>query len=88
MCGAPEGRCGVSNSETAKAVTVDESQNLEWKSSWRDEYLKWICGFANAQGGLLVIGRNDRGEVVDVKDPLRLLEEIPNKTSIPIGHRR
>ena len=28
-----------------------ESQNIEWKSSWRDEYLKWVCGFANAQGG-------------------------------------
>ncbi len=25
-----------------------ESQNIEWKESWRDEYLKWICGFANA----------------------------------------
>lgn len=28
-----------------------ESQNIEWKESWWDEYLKWICGFANAQGG-------------------------------------
>ena len=25
-----------------------ESQNIEYKESWRDEYLKWICGFANA----------------------------------------
>jgi len=41
-----------------------ESQNLEWKPSWRDEYLKWICGFANAHGGLLVIGKNDRGELI------------------------
>lgn len=22
-----------------------ENQNIEWKESWRDEYLKWICGF-------------------------------------------
>ena len=36
-----------------------ESQQVEWKESWRDEYLKWICGFANAEGGVLVIGRND-----------------------------
>ncbi|MYK07109.1 MAG: ATP-binding protein, partial [Synechococcus sp. SB0670_bin_20] len=55
-----------------------ESQNLEWKSSWRDEYLKWICGFANAHGGVLVIGKNDQGEIVGVRDPLCLLEEIPN----------
>ena len=32
-------------------MPVAESQNIEWKESWRDEYLKWICGFANAQGG-------------------------------------
>ena len=25
-----------------------ESQNVEYKESWREEYLKWICGFANA----------------------------------------
>ena len=31
-----------------------ESQNVEYKESWRDEYLKWICGFANAHGGSFV----------------------------------
>ena len=30
---------------------MSESQNIEYKQSWRDEYQKWICGFANAQGG-------------------------------------
>lgn len=30
---------------------MSESQNREWKASWRDEYLKWICGFANAFSG-------------------------------------
>ena len=24
-----------------------ESQNIEFKESWRDEYQKWICGFIN-----------------------------------------
>lgn len=36
---------------------MSESQNIEWKESWRDEYLKWICGFANAQGGKVYIGK-------------------------------
>ena len=27
-----------------------ETQNVEFKQSWRDEFLKEICGFANAQG--------------------------------------
>ena len=62
-----------------------EAQNLEWKASWRDEYLKWICGFANAQGGVLEIGKNDQGEIVGVKNPLQLLEEIPNKAQTLLG---
>ena len=34
---------------------MSESQLIEYKESWRDEYLKWICGFANAQGGTLLL---------------------------------
>ena len=62
-----------------------EDRSLEWKPSWRDEYLQRICGFANAQGGVLVIGKNERGEIVGVKDPLRLLEEIPRKARSRLG---
>ena len=39
---------------------MPENQNIEWKQSWHDDYLKWICGFANASGGILEIGRNDK----------------------------
>jgi ATP-dependent DNA helicase RecG len=28
---------------------MSESQNIEYKSSWHEEYLDWLCGFANAQ---------------------------------------
>ena len=62
-----------------------ESQHVEWKRSWRDEHLKWICGFANAQGGVLEIGKNDSGEVVGVDGVLRLLEEIPGKVQSLLG---
>jgi len=56
-----------------------ENQIREWKESWRDEHLQWICGFANSQGGVLEIGRNDKGEVIDLIDAARLLEILPNK---------
>jgi ATP-dependent DNA helicase RecG len=62
-----------------------ESQNTEWKESWRDEYLKWICGFANAQGGVLFIGKNDKGLVTGISDANKLLEEIPNKVRDILG---
>jgi hypothetical protein len=34
-----------------------ESQNIEWKLNWHDDYLKWVCGFANAFGGKVFIGK-------------------------------
>jgi ATP-dependent DNA helicase RecG len=64
---------------------IIETQIIELKSSWRDEYLKWICGFANAYGGTLVIGKNDAGETVGVSNSKQLMEDIPNKVRDILG---
>ena len=64
---------------------MTENQNIEYKQSWRDEYLKWICGFANANGGSIFIGKDDSGNIVGVEDAKRLLEEIPNKVRDVLG---
>lgn len=62
-----------------------ESQNIEWKEIWKDEYLKWICGFANANGGKIIIGKNDKGKIVGLKNSQKLLEDIPNKVRDILG---
>ena len=64
---------------------MSETQNVEYKSSWHDDYLKWICGFANAQGGQIYIGKDDAGKVVDLEDYKRLMDEIPNKIKNSLG---
>ena len=64
---------------------MPEQQNIEYKSIWKDEYLKWICGFANAQGGTLFIGKDDNGNVVGVKHAGKLLEDLPNKITSILG---
>jgi len=64
---------------------MTENQNIEYKESWRDEYLKWICGFANANGGSIFIGKNDAGKVVGVAGAKKLLEDIPNKVKDILG---
>ncbi|MDR1975046.1 MAG: putative DNA binding domain-containing protein [Bacteroidales bacterium] len=64
---------------------MSESQNIEYKSCWRDEYLKWICGFANAQGGKIFIGKDDNGNVVGVQNAKKLLEDLPNKITTILG---
>jgi predicted HTH transcriptional regulator len=48
-------------------MKLQESQTVEFKESWRDEYLKTVCAFANTDGGVLYIGVNDKCEVVGVK---------------------
>ncbi|MDL2262186.1 putative DNA binding domain-containing protein [Bacteroidales bacterium OttesenSCG-928-I21] len=64
---------------------MPKTENTEYKSSWRDEYLKWICGFANAQGGRIFIGKDDNGKVVGVPNAKRLLEDLPNKITSILG---
>ena len=70
-----------------KRKCMDESQNIEYKSSWRDEYLKWICGFANANGGKIYIGVEDEAphNVIDLPDADKLMEDIPNKVRDVLG---
>ncbi|MBO5370318.1 MAG: putative DNA binding domain-containing protein, partial [Clostridia bacterium] len=64
---------------------MPEKQNVEWKTEWKDEQLKWICGFANAQGGKIYIGKADDGSVTGTKNSKKLLEDIPNKIKNSMG---
>lgn len=60
-------------------MNLQESQTIEFKESWRDEYLKTVCAFANTDGGTFYIGINDKSEVVGVDNQKKLIEDLPNK---------
>ena len=62
-----------------------ENQNTEYKESWRDEYIKWICGFANASGGKMYIGIDDKGNLKGISDAKKLSEDLPNKVKDILG---
>lgn len=62
-----------------------ETQTIEFKQSWHDEYLEWICGYANAYGGALYIGRADNGTPVGVAKAKSLMESIPCKITDTMG---
>ena len=62
-----------------------ENQNTEYKESWRDEYIKWICGFANAAGGSMYIGIDDKGHIKGIADAKKLTEDLPNKIRDILG---
>jgi len=67
-------------------IEQPESHTTEYKSSWRDEYImKILCAFANTDGGELIIGVDDKGNPVGLKNARKLLEDIPNKVKDILG---
>ncbi|WP_152020819.1 ATP-binding protein [Aliarcobacter butzleri] len=66
-------------------LQINESPNIEFKQSWRDEYIKWISAFGNTEGGKLYIGVDDDGEIKGIDNAKKLLEDIPNKVRDILG---
>ena len=64
---------------------TSETHNVEFKQSWQEDNLKVVCGFANAEGGTLFIGRDDAGHVIGLNNAKRQLEDIPNKIKNVLG---
>lgn len=62
-----------------------EGQNIEYKRIWKDDYLKWVSGFANAQGGKIYIGIDDDMSVCGVTHLHQQMEDIPNKIITTTG---
>lgn len=63
-----------------------ESQTVEYKQTWRNDYLKVVSAFANSSsGGVLYIGLDDRGKFFDLKNVKKLLEDIPNTIRNKLG---
>lgn len=67
---------------------MPEQQNIEYKPSWHDDYLKWVCGFANTIGGVIggaIEGLTDRQtEVLNIIAANNRItyKEIASKLSI------
>ena len=64
---------------------MGEKHIIEYKRQWDDEWLKWLCGFANADGGTLYIGISDKQHIVGVDNSKKLMEDIPNKIVSKLG---
>ena len=62
-----------------------ESQGIEFKRLWKDDFFRELCAFANCQGGTLYIGVEDDGTVCGVGNAEYLLENLPNKIRNTLG---
>ena len=58
---------------------MEETHNIEYKRQWRDEWLQWICGFANAEGGIINIGLDDHGNPVGLDKIKKLMGDSIKK---------
>ncbi|MBU0712267.1 putative DNA binding domain-containing protein [bacterium] len=66
-------------------MTNQESQTVEYKQNWHNEYLKVVSAFANSRGGVLYIGLDDHGKSSGLKNVKKLLEDIPNTIRNKLG---
>ena len=64
---------------------MGETHIIEYKSIWKDDWLEWICGFANAKGGIMEIGKDNDGITVGLPGIQNLMEVIPNKIVNKLG---
>ena len=64
---------------------LSESQTIEFKQIWKDDYLKTICAFANSNGGDLYIGISDNKKLINVNNIESLVEILPNKINNRLG---
>ncbi len=48
---------------------MPEQQNIEYKQSWHEDYLKWVCGFANVHE-VKIVENNKSGAIGGVIDNL------------------
>ena len=62
-----------------------ESENEEWKSIWKAEYLKFVASFFNTSGGRLIVGMEDDGRATGVQNPHDQLKEISDTIVNKLG---
>lgn len=61
-----------------KILITPEGKTLEFKrdTSALKQIVRTIVAFANTAGGVIVIGREDNGDIIGVEDPLLIEERL------------
>ena len=76
----------MDKNEILKLLEKEESYKLEFKERFTDSVLKTIAAFANTYGGLIIVGVNNKREIVgiDVDDEnyQKIINKVVNKLGI------
>ena len=60
-----------------------ENQSIEYKKTWRDEYLKWICAFASDKYLTLM---NEHIELENVPFTSKMSDKDKNRLSVVLSY--
>ena len=66
---------------------MKETRQLEFKSNISNAFLKTVSAFANYDGGQILFGVGDTGEIIGLKDPAETCLAIENKINDSIRPR-
>jgi ATP-dependent DNA helicase RecG len=66
-------------SEITEIIACGESEMVEFKTSFNDEALETIGAFANTQGGTLLIGVANSGDIIGINIGNKTLEDMANR---------
>lgn len=69
----------ISPKKIAGLIAAGESETVELKKSFNDEALETIGAFANARGGIIIIGVKDSGEICGFQIGKKTIEDIANQ---------
>ena len=58
---------------------MKESRQLEFKSDVTNTFLKTVSAYANYDGGQVIFGLDDDGNVVGLQDPVQACLDIENR---------
>ncbi|MFZ2455383.1 MAG: RNA-binding domain-containing protein [Candidatus Altiarchaeia archaeon] len=67
----------MNNEQLLKLLDSGESQEVEFKESFHSgqEYSKLMCGFANTFGGVILVGINNKKDIIGVKENTDVLQQ-------------
>jgi ATP-dependent DNA helicase RecG len=69
-------------------IDQQENQTLEFKRQWTDKALEDLAAFANTEGGTLLVGIRDDGEIVGTTADDREIQRLAKNVSKRRGKER
>lgn len=69
----------ISKEKLSDLIALGESETVEFKESFGDEALEAIGAFANARGGIVIIGVKNSGDIIGFQIGKKTLEDISNR---------